>query len=74
MIVKNARNLYFCKGSTPTSSELAEAKSLGITAFRNVLLIGDEAVEICDAAAGAVPDKYRKIKGIKILIAETSKK
>lgn len=61
--------LYFIRGSIPTKEEREAAKKLGITAFRNAQLAADpsDPIEPCDAVAGAVPDRYAKLKGVKVL-------
>lgn len=64
--------LYFIRGSIPTEAEREAAKKLGITAFRNAQLAADpsDPIELCDAVAGAVPDRYAKLKGVKVIETE----
>ena len=64
--------LYFTQGAIPTKEEREAAKKLGITAFRNARLAADpsDPIEPCDAVAGAVPDRYAKLKGVKVLDAK----
>lgn len=53
--------LYFIASSSPNDKEKAEATRLNTTMFRNASLFNEfEAVELCDAVAGAAPDVYRK--------------
>lgn len=59
-------SLYFCGDSNPTEEERAEAKELGITAFRNVRLV-EESLEKADVVAGKAPTRYAKLKGCKVI-------
>lgn len=58
--------LYFTKGTTPTPEEQAEAKVLGITAFRNASKHGAVETKV-EAVAGEVPAAYLKNKKIQVL-------
>lgn len=61
--------LFFIAGMVPTEAELKAAESIGATRFRNAKLAGDPAdsVEKCDEVAGLVPERYRALKGVKVL-------
>lgn len=62
-----AAGLYFTAGTIPTEAEKAEARSLGITAFRNAALVDpDRQPEPAALVAGEVPPAYKAIKGQKI--------
>lgn len=64
---KKVRNLYYLAGAVPTPDEAAEAEKLGITAFRNASLVGKENLEKADGVAGAVPEGYLSMKGMRFL-------
>jgi hypothetical protein len=61
--------LFFIAGMVPTEAELKAAESIGATRFRNAKLAGDPAdsVEKCDEVAGLVPERYKALKGVKVL-------
>jgi hypothetical protein len=66
---EQARNIFFAAGSVPTAQELAQAKALGMTAFRNAKKPGALPVGEC-TLAGAVPERYRKLPNVKIVAAK----
>ena len=67
--VEQSRNIFFAAGMIPTADELAQAKALGMTAFRNAKKHGALPVGEC-TLAGAVPERYRKMPNVKIVSAQ----
>lgn len=68
---RKGKALYFIKGPVPTFEELAEAKELRITAFRNASSVSDSAaLEKADVVAGAVPVRYVEMKDCQIIEAK----
>jgi hypothetical protein len=65
---EQSRNIFFAAGMIPTAEELAQAASLGMTAFRNATKAGALPVGEC-TLAGAVPSRYRKLPNVKIVAA-----
>ncbi len=63
------KKLYFIAGVAPTDAERADAKALGITAFRHAELASNTQIEHCDVAAGAVPASYKNVEGIQVVKA-----
>lgn len=61
---EQARNIFFAAGAIPTAEELAQAKALGMTAFRNAKKPGALPVGEC-TVAGVVPERYRKMPNVK---------
>lgn len=65
---EQSRNIFFAAGAIPTQAELAQAKALGMTAFRNSKKHGALPVGEC-TLAGAVPARYLKLANVKIVSA-----
>jgi hypothetical protein len=65
---EQSRNIFFAAGAIPTKEELAQAKALGMTAFRNAKKHGALPVGEC-TLAGAVPERYRKLPNVKLVSA-----
>jgi hypothetical protein len=66
--------IYFIAGSVPTKSEAAEIEKLGMSRIRNASLVsGASSIERCDTVAGAVPTKYKNLKGVKVVTGKQSK-
>ena len=64
-MAKRQKTLFFIKGQKPDAAELEKGKALGAY-FRNTTLAGG-ALEQCDRVAGAVPEQYKKAKGIEVI-------
>ena len=61
------RILYFILGAMPTLKQYDEGEKLGAV-FRNANHCGDGVnPEKCDQVIGAVPDSYKKLKGVEVL-------
>jgi hypothetical protein len=64
---RKRRVLFFIAGPVPTEAELAAAEQLGTKMFRNAAQVTkDDAVEKCDAVAGAVPPSYAKLPRVEV--------
>lgn len=63
---EQSRNIFFAEGAVPTVEELAQAKALGMTAFRNAKKHGSLPVGEC-TLAGKVPERYRKLPNVKVV-------
>lgn len=75
-MLKAPRILYFLRGPVPTNEERNDAHRYGTNvAFRNASLVGtDDACEICDGVAGAVPVAYKgKPDGKAVISAHLAK-
>ena len=66
---EQSRNIFFAAGAIPTKAELEQAKALGMTAFRNATKQGALPTGEC-TLAGAVPERYRKLPNVKIVLAK----
>lgn len=66
---EQSRNIFFAANAIPTADELAQAKALGMTAFRNAKKHGALPAGEC-TLAGAVPARYLKMPNVKIVAAK----
>jgi hypothetical protein len=66
------RRVFFCEKAVPSDEEKALAKALGITAFRHARLAERGELEDVGAVAGKVPERYRNLRGVKVLEAPKS--
>jgi hypothetical protein len=65
MVKGKKKILFFMAGANPTPDELAAAEKIGTTCFRNASVVfPNEALEECDAVAGAAPAEYVKKFGM----------
>ena len=62
--------LFFIAGMVPTDAEREAAEKLGTARFRNAHLAKNDTVEKCDEVAGLVPERYKALKGVKVLDAK----
>ena len=59
--------LYFILGAMPTQKQYDEGEKLGAK-FRNANHCGDDVnPEKCDQVIGAVPNRYKDLKGVEVL-------
>ena len=58
--------LFFTAGKVPTAQEREQAAALGMTCFRNVSRVG-ATLEVASEVAGAVPERYKALKGCKVV-------
>lgn len=66
--------IFFIAGMSPTKAESTAIEKSGAKHIRNASLVKPiDAVEKCDAVAGAVPAKYKGLKGVKVIGAKAGK-
>ena len=70
-MAKRQKTLFFIKGQKPDAAELKKGEALGAY-FRNATLAGG-ALEQCDRVTGAVPEQYKKAKGIEVIDSKEPK-
>ena len=68
------KTIFFIAGMSATKAEAAAIEKTGASCIRNASLVKPtDAIEKCGAVAGAVPAKYKALKGVKVIGAKGGK-